>query len=150
VAPEVPRPVVNAWFRGFVLVAALAVALGACAARPTTPPVTFGPDVGLAQFWVNPASLPLAADATSISGFIREQECASGQSPEGRIIGPRIEYASDSITVTFGVTKVGGDCPSNPSYSITIFLAEKLGNRRVLDGGSTPARDATVEPAGGG
>jgi hypothetical protein len=129
----------------------LAVSLGACG-RPTPAPATFGPGVGLADFWVNPASLPLAADAKSISGFIREQACASGQSPEGRIQGPRIEYGTSSITVTFGVTKVGpaAECPSNPKYSITIFLAEPLGNRNLLDGGSDPPRDATVEPALGG
>ena len=144
------RGAVGPWFRGAALAAALAVALGACGARPTTPPVTFGPEVGLANFWVNPASLPLAADAKSIGGFIRELGCAGGKSPEGRIIGPRIEYGADTVTVTFGVTKDPGDCPSNPKYSITIFLAEPLGNRKVLDGGSTPPRDALVEPAIGG
>ena len=145
------HPAFRSWSHGAALVAVLAVALGACGRAPATPPPTFAPDVGLADFWVNPASLPLAADAKSISGFIRERECASGQSPEGRIVGPRIEYAANAVTVTFGVTKLGtAECPSNPAYSITIFLAEPLGNRRVLDGGSTPPRDATVEPVPGG
>jgi hypothetical protein len=138
--------------RPFALGVALVALVGACGARPSAPPVTFGPDVALADFWVNPASLPLAADATSISGFIRERECASATTPEGRIVGPRIEYGPESVTVTFGVRKVSGaaTCPGNPKYSITIFLAEKVGSRKVLDGGSTPPRDATVEPGPAG
>lgn len=150
---EVTRHAVDHRLRGIALATVLASALGACVpARPPVPPVTFGPDVGFADFWVNPATLPVAADALSISGFIREQACANGDSPEGRIVGPRIEYGTDAVTVTFGVKEIGpaAECPGNPKYSITIFLAEPVGNRRVLDGGATPPRDATVEPAIGG
>lgn len=143
----------RASFRSVALVAVLAALVGGCAqARPSVAPVTFGPEVGPADFWVAPGSLPLDPAALSISGFIREQACASGTPPDGRIVGPTIEYGSAAVTVTFGVRKIAGgaDCPSNPKYSITIFLAEALGSRQLLDGGTTPARDATVEPSPGG
>jgi hypothetical protein len=130
------------------LLAVLVVLVGGCGlGRPSAPPATFGPDVGLADFWVNPRSLPLKPDAKSINAVIREQACANGASPRGRVVGPHIEYGTDAITVTFGVQKSPGDCPSNPPFEITIFLAEEIGNRRILDGGSTPPRDAMVEPA---
>jgi hypothetical protein len=130
-----------------VLVAAV-VLVASCAATPGSPtrPPSFAPDAGQADWWVNPADLPLAPTAGTIHGFLREQACASGSSPEGRILGPWIEYRSDAIVVTYRVRVIGGTCPSNPSYPITISLAENLGSRGLLDGGVDPPRDASSDP----
>jgi hypothetical protein len=130
-----------------VLAAAIALLAG-CAAASTSPtrPPSFAPEAGQANWWVNPAELPLAPRTRTIRGFLREQACASGGSPEGRILGPWIEYRPDTIVVTYRVRVVGGRCPTNPAYPITITLAEDLGSRSLLDGGVTPPRDASSDP----
>lgn len=109
-----------------------------------TPSVSFGPDAGRADWWLDPADLPLKPDTRVLRGFLQERECASGQSPEGRILGPRIEYRVDEVIVTFRVREIGGRCPSNPSYPVTIALDEPLGDRVLVDGGT--GRDAAIDP----
>jgi len=130
-----------------VLATAIALLAG-CAAASTSPtrPPSFAPEAGQADWWVNPADLPLAATTRTIRGFLRERACASRTSPEGRILGPWIDYRSDAIVVTYRVRVIGGECPSNPSYPITINLAEDLGSRSLLDGGVDPPRDASSDP----
>ena len=48
--------------------------------------------------------------------------------------------------VTFRVTEIGGRCPSNPRFPVTVQLTEPLGTRPLLDGGVDPPRDATIDP----
>jgi hypothetical protein len=134
--------------RNLVVLAAAIVLLAGCAAALTsaTRPPSFAPEAGQADWWVNPADLPLARATRTIHGLLREQACASGGSPEGRILGPWIEYRSDAIVVTYRVRVVGGRCPMNPTYPITISLAEDLGSRSLLDGGVDPPRDASSDP----
>lgn len=109
-------------------------------------PASFAPDEGQADWWIDPAGLPLGSTTRTIHGFLQEQACASGTSPEGRILGPWIEYRADAIVITYRVRVIGGRCPSNPSYPVTIQLAEDLGSRSLLDGGVDPPRDAQVDP----
>jgi hypothetical protein len=134
--------------RNLLVLAAGIVLLAGCAAASTsaTRPPSFAPEVGRADWWVNPAYLPLARATRTIHGLLREQACASGGSPAGRILGPWIEYRSDAIVVTYRVRVVGGRCPMNPTYPITINLAEDLGSRSLLDGGVDPPRDASSDP----
>jgi hypothetical protein len=102
---------------------------------------------GRADWWVDAEALPLPPETTVIHGFLQERECASGGSPEGRIVGPRVEYGPEAIVVTFRVRSVGGGtCPSNPLFPVTIELTEPLGGRALLDGGVNPPRDATIDP----
>lgn len=105
-------------------------------------------DVSVATWWVDPVAGALSAETTVIPAIISEQACASGQSPEGRVLDPVIEYRADAVVVTISVTKrIGGqDCPGNPDFPIEIKLAEPLGERALLDGGSIPPRDATTTP----
>lgn len=107
---------------------------------------SFGPDVGRADWWVAREDLPLAPGTRVIHGVLQERACASGSSPEGRILGPAIEYRADAVVVTFKVREIGGRCPSNPQFPITIELGEPLGTRGLFDGGVTPRRDATIDP----
>lgn len=105
-------------------------------------------DVGVASWWVDPASGALSAETTVVPALLIERACASGQSPDGRVLEPVIEYGVDAVVVTISVTRrVGGqDCPGNPEFPLTITLREPLGERALLDGGSTPPRDATTTP----
>lgn len=106
------------------------------------------PNVGPAPWWVKPETLPIPASARTIDGFIVEESCASGRSPEGRVVEPTIEYRADAIFITFTVTKRPSpqDCPGNPEYPVEIRLAEPVGARALLDGSVAPPRDATHQP----
>ena len=105
-------------------------------------------DVSVATWWVDPAAGALASETTVIPALLNEQACASGQTPEGRVLEPVIEYRADAVLVTISVThRIGGqDCPGNPDFPIEITLAEPLGTRALFDGSSTPPRDATTAP----
>ncbi len=117
---------------------------------PAAEPSTAPPADGQAQpavWWVAPGET-LGATTTTIKAILNERACASGQSPEGRVQEPVIEYTAEAVTVTISVAGRGGvqDCPSNPEFPITITLTEPLGDRALLDGGSIPPRDATTTP----
>ena len=103
--------------------------------------------VGLATWWLDPAARPPAREATELSAIIVEQACASGQPPVGRVLAPAIVYGADAITITIAVRVIGGDCPGNPEFSVTIQLAEPLGDRALLDGSVFPPRDASQPPS---
>jgi hypothetical protein len=145
--------------RSFLALALVSFALVACAspapsstptsvpsAQPSAAPSAEG-QAEPAVWWVATGET-LGATTTSIKAILNERACASGQSPEGRVQDPVIEYTAESVTVTISVTSRGGaqDCPSNPEFPITITLAEPLGERVLLDGGSIPPRDATTTP----
>ena len=77
-----------------------------------------------------------------------ESACASGQSPRAGVTS-RSSPTRRSVTVTFTVEPLPGDaqdCQSNPEFPVTFTLSEPLGGRPLLDGGSTPPRDATTTP----
>jgi hypothetical protein len=104
--------------------------------------------VSAAAWWVDTAALPVTAKATTVRGIVRERVCASGQSPRGRIRAPVVAAGASEVTVTVWIARQPGDqdCPGNPEVPLTIDLGEALGTRALLDGGSTPPRDATVRP----
>ncbi len=102
------------------------------------------PENGIARWWVDPSALPLADDTLTIPAFIRERACASGSSPEGRVLEPTIEYDLESIIVTFMVEGLGiATCPGNPSFAVSLVLDEALMGRSLLDGSESPPRHAT-------
>jgi hypothetical protein len=116
---------------------------GQCQARLALPD-----GIGPADFWVDPAVV-LGPEATTVAGFIRERSCASGRSPEGRVLEPLVVYGEAAIVVAYAVQQRPGgqDCPSNPPFAVTLELAEPIGERLLLDGGTFPPRDALVPPA---
>ena len=62
---------------------------------------------------------------------------------------PTITYTAESVTVTFTIVPPPGDaqdCQGNPAFPVGIELSEPLGARVLLDGGSSPPRDATITP----
>ena len=114
----------------------------------TGPSLSPEPSIGPASWWVDPETLPLSASTRTIRAIVREVACASGQSPEGRILPPMVTHRGDAIEVSFMVTQTPGghDCQGNPSFPVEIRLSEPLGTRTLLDGSETPPRDATTEP----
>jgi hypothetical protein len=106
--------------------------------------------VGPADWWVDPKAAAPRATSTSIHALIRERACASGKSPDGRVDPPAIDLEDAAVTITFEVRLLPGaqDCEGNAPFPVTIKLTEPLGSRALLDGSSTPPRDATKPPAG--
>jgi hypothetical protein len=104
--------------------------------------------VGPAAWWVASAAVPLDPTLTVIPAQVREQACASGRSPEGRILDPFVFSGQDGVLVTFWIRlpEGGQDCQGNPDIATLIQLPEPIGDRKLLDGGEIPPRDATVPP----
>ena len=100
--------------------------------------VTHGepPELGSAWWELAPHERPTSA-STELDVVVYEQACASGQSPEGRIVGPEIEYDVGVVSITFHVTPLpgAGDCQLVPGVPMTVQLTEPLGDRRINDGG---------------
>lgn len=133
-------------------------------APPTAPPPSVAPptaagtltpaapDPGVSEaaaWWLDPASLPIDPQATRLRGFVVERGCASGRTPEGRILRPDVDYGAEALTVTISIAPRPGvqDCIGNEPYGVIFDLVEPVGGRPILDGSTTPARDATTIPA---
>ena len=103
-----------------------------------------------AAWWLDPVAERPTAASTAIHALILEAACASGTSPDGRIEEPSIDLEATTVTVTIDVRhRVGGqDCQGNAPVPYTITLPEPLGARSLLDGSTTPPRDATTVPSG--
>jgi hypothetical protein len=94
--------------------------------------------------WVLAPDQQVGPDTTSLTALVTETECASGESSEGRVVGPEIVQLPDRVLVTFAVHALSGGahrCPGNPVTMVKIRLPVPLGPRRLLDGSSLPARD---------
>ncbi len=106
--------------------------------------------VGPAAWWLDPAAAPPTAKSTTIRALVLEQACVGGKSPEGRVEPPTIEPSDTSVTVTYEIRRLpgAGDCIGNTPFAVELKLPEPLGSRTLLDGGSTPPRDASKAPAG--
>jgi hypothetical protein len=105
-------------------------------------PQAWAPDVGPATWRVDPAS-PVSASSTSFTAQVLEQSCASGRSPEGRIVEPRIQYGATQVIITFFVRPAPGNfqtCQGNPPGPFEVDLAQPLGGRTLMDGGVFPFR----------
>jgi hypothetical protein len=118
-------------------------------AAPSETLTPAAPDPGVSQsatWWLDPASLPLDPASTVLKGFVVERACASGQSPEGRILAPDVDYGAEALTITFSIAPLpdGGDCQANQPFGVVFELDEPVGERPIFDGSTTPARDATI------
>jgi hypothetical protein len=104
--------------------------------------------VTAAIWWVDPSALPLGPSTTAVQAHLIEAACASGKSPKGRVRAPTVVVTDDAMTVTVWVTRRSGgqDCPGNPEFGFKLTLPEELGARKLLDGGGSLPRDATVRP----
>jgi hypothetical protein len=92
--------------------------------------------------WVLPGARP-GPEAMSITILVTERECASGQSSEGRLADPVVEYRDDAVLITTRVEPPVGDsfrCVGNPATEFTVELDEPLGDRQLRDGLWFPPR----------
>ncbi|MGI9015709.1 MAG: DUF6174 domain-containing protein [Euzebya sp.] len=107
---------------------------GAGQCRPTA----YLPEYGPATWALDSASL--TPDATTFTAQVTELVCASGQSSEGRVQDPVVQYWEDTVVVTFFVESLTGDqnCQGNPSTPVEVELTQPLGGRQLLDGGLWP------------
>ncbi len=116
---------------------------GDCRAAAVTPE-----GLGPASWWLDPGRPRPAAGDREFVALVREETCASGRPPDGRIAPPLVVYGEQAISLRFGVTPLAGgqDCQSNPSGEYRVTLTEPIGDRVLLDGGVFPPRDATTQP----
>jgi hypothetical protein len=106
--------------------------------------------VNRAEWRLDPGFPPPAAGDRQIHVLINELACASGRSPEGRVLPPIIAPSETAITIAILVTsRPGGqDCPGNPDFAMTVQLPDPLGGRTLLDGAVFPPRDVTKPSSG--
>jgi hypothetical protein len=83
----------------------------------------------------------------TFDALVTERSCASGQSADGRIVGPIVVTTADLVLVVFGTHPRPGsqDCQGNPSSRVHVDLGAPLGTRQLLDGGHLPFGDPTEQ-----
>jgi hypothetical protein len=104
------------------------------------PRVVASPEVGPAEWWLDPAADPPGPATTVLQALVLERACASGASAVGRIAEPVIITTATTVTITMGVWRRVGDqdCQGNPPTPFEVVLPEPLGTRELLDGGRQP------------
>ena len=140
-----------AWWPGAVLAETYAavddhdVAIGHAAA----PAGELDARVGPASWWLDPAAPAPTPTSTTIHALVREQSCASGKTPEGRVEPPAIDLTDTAVTITITIRRRPGaqDCQANPPFPLTVTLPEPLGDRTLFDGAGTPPRNANSMPS---
>lgn len=111
------------------------IVVSATPSPKATPTNQAEPAAGPATWRLSPDEAP-TSDSRTIRVLLTERACASGRSPEGRVLEPQIEYRVDAIFITLRVRSRAGaqECPGNPEYPLTIELGEPLGDRALVDG----------------
>ena len=112
-----------------------------CSCLPTSPL-----DEGSVATWALPPGAELGPDTTEFTALVTEGACASGRASAGRVIGPRVEWTDDAVTVTFRVRPLPGaqECPGNPPTPVVVRLDQPLAGRTLLDGGREPPQEPPV------
>ena len=122
-----------------VMLLSLVLALASCDAFGLFAPV--GP-----AMWDLAPGQQIGPETTEFGVLVTEQACAGGQSSEGRIVGPDVQYHEEAVTISFGARARGGaqTCPGNPPTLVRVTLREPLGERQILDADGDPQ----LEPEG--
>lgn len=135
-----PRAEVGAWIRADVAFDGrswTAASMGTCDPRVVLPGGSVPADWNL-----DPAFPSPTATTESIHVLIWDPTCSDGQTVQGRVVGPIVQYRPDSLVVTIGVRSLEGDgphgCDQAPGSSIEIRLSSALGDRTILDGNQIP------------
>jgi hypothetical protein len=105
-------------------------------------------DLSLPAGWQLDPAFELTPDARTVHLSVLEGSCASGQSPEGRILDPVIDYGAEEIRIAINIRVVGPDanCIGNAEYAYAVQLREPVGNRRLVGGTSPSGPAATPTP----
>lgn len=126
-----PQPKWANWVVAVIVVAVVAL-------------VVFDPFGGeadpVAAEWEVDSGADLDPSTSTVPIVVRERECASGRSAEGRI-EVTVDYRAGDVEFDVGVRPRGGDqeCPSNPTTRYTVELDEPLDGRSVV--GERPISD---------
>jgi hypothetical protein len=100
--------------------------------------------------WTLAPGQAIGPTTTQFDALVTERACASGQTSEGRIVGPDMAAIGDAVLVTFAVREPDGrftqTCQSNPATRVTVTLPEPLLGRALLDGSTLPPRAPVAEP----
>jgi hypothetical protein len=59
--------------------------------------------VSLARWWLDLAGARTTPESTTIAILLREQACASGRPPTGRVLPPTVVMTADAIEIVIGV-----------------------------------------------
>jgi hypothetical protein len=81
--------------------------------------------------------------------LVQEQSCASGRSPEGRIVGPAIRTGATSVVILFGIAQLSAGvvtCQGNPSTWVDVDLGEAIGDRDLIDPSDWPSVSIRIAP----
>lgn len=88
--------------------------------------------------WVlDPSSLPLDPEATSLQVLATERECVGGQEMGDRLLDPKVVMTTDEVRVVLAAEPPPGDafeCPGNPETRVSVELPQPLGIREVVEG----------------
>jgi hypothetical protein len=78
----------------------------------------------------------MTPESSSLHVLVVEAACASGQSPEGRILDPIVEYQATRIRITIWIRRLPGTqtCQGNFGYPTTVELSQPVGARTLVDG----------------
>ncbi len=113
------------------------------------PEVVLPAGVSRAEWRLDPAfGRPAPADRV-VHLLINELACASGRSPEGRVLPPTVAATAGAVVIAVLVRSQPGaqDCQGNPDFPLTVDLPEALGERPLFDGAVfPPAGPATLDP----
>jgi hypothetical protein len=105
---------------------------------PTPHPGTFPGTPSSIQFgrWELAHGEHPTRDATTIHVVVYEKACASGQSPEGRILEPFLAYDDRNVSIAFAIWSLAGaqTCVDGPGVPYTVELSQPLGRRHLEDG----------------
>lgn len=105
--------------------------------------------ITFAPWWLEPDRPAPEPAATEVAILLREQACANGKPPKGRVLQPTFVVREDAILVAIPVRQLeNADCPGNPSYSMRLALPEPLGDRTLFDASVYPPRPLTTGDPG--
>jgi hypothetical protein len=95
--------------------------------------------VEAAAWELAPGEVPVP-DTQALDVLVTERTCASGHSPDGRVIPAAIVYLESYIVITFATRPLDGPqtCEAAPPAEVTVQLDEPVRSRELLDGSSIP------------
>jgi hypothetical protein len=82
----------------------------------------------------------LRPDSRSLDISVTELGCASGESPDGRVVPAAVVYLETSVTIFIATRPLPGPqtCVPGPPARVALQLSEPIGDRQLFDGSVVP------------